>query len=328
MNDSTPRPTVRSRRAALALDIGGTKVESALVDSRGRLLPGTRHRAETGRVRTARQLDDAVATVARAALTAAADSTEVVGVGIGSAGPIDVARGTVSPINLPQWRNHPIVDVVRRATGLEQACLRHDGLCITLAENWIGALAACRDAMAIVVSTGVGGGLLIDGRLHAGRTGNAGHIGQIQIRERADSGPDAAATLEGIAAGPRAVAWARRHGWEGTSGEALVAAMLEGEPVPSAAIARSVNAVAEAIVNAGALLDLEAVAIGGGFANAIPGFADRVAMVLADAAPFETLRGIAVVSSTLADSGPLIGAAGLVLEPHRVIATERAVRWL
>src|SRR5690606_28458131 len=92
---------------ALAVDFGGTKVEAALVDERGTVLAGSRHRAATGRDATSAALVDAVESVSMRALASAADA-EIVGVGIGSAGPIDADAGLVSPLNVPAWRDHPL----------------------------------------------------------------------------------------------------------------------------------------------------------------------------------------------------------------------------
>ncbi|WP_431280125.1 ROK family protein [Leifsonia poae] len=82
---------------AIAVDFGGTKVEAALVDSDGRLVEGSRHRRPTGRTATIPELEASVGGVVRDAIASLPDGAELVGLGIGCAGPIDRIRGLVSP---------------------------------------------------------------------------------------------------------------------------------------------------------------------------------------------------------------------------------------
>ncbi|HSP52516.1 MAG TPA: ROK family protein, partial [Cryobacterium sp.] len=166
---------------ALAVDLGGTKVEAALVDAQGAVLTVSRHRAPTGPLKTAEELAASVETVvtrARASLPAGA---VLLGVGVGTAGPITVDTGLVSPLNLPAWRDYPLRDFVAALVPEAPVRLRLDGLCITLAEHWLGAGQGADSLMGMVVSTGVGGGLILGGSTVSGPSGNAGHIGHIEV---------------------------------------------------------------------------------------------------------------------------------------------------
>ncbi len=296
-------PADPSPDLVLAVDLGASKVEAALVGGDAAIAPGTRFRAPTGREKTSDELAEAVRTVIRSALGARPTGATVVAAGIGSAGPVEVGEGRVSPLSLPAWRSFPLAALVAEAAGL-QAMLRLDGLCITLAEVWAGALAGRRNAMGMVVSTGIGGGILADGRLISGRTGNAGHLGQLLL--------EPGATLEQLAAGPNILAWAREQGWNGSSGEELAASAAAGEDVAVAAIDRCVAYVARGIASVAALLDLEAVAVGGGFSRVSPDFVERVAAEVLRIAPLDHLRELRVVRAALGDDAPLIGAAALV----------------
>ena len=111
-----------------------------------------------------------------------------------------------------------------------------DGTCIALAEHWRGAAAGSRNALAMVVSTGVGGGLIVDGAPVRGFSGNAGHIGQLRLRARAEGAAVTDGTLESIASGPHTVAWARAQGWSGETGEQLAHAYAAADPVAVAAV--------------------------------------------------------------------------------------------
>lgn len=307
----SPEPAV-SGDLVLAVDVGGTKVEAALIDSEGRMLPGSRHRRPTGAANARETVARSIGEALEAALAEAPEGTRILGAGVGSAGPIHRDRGTVSPLNLPAFHDFPLVDLVRRHSGLDEIVLRLDGLCILLAEHWLGSLRGFRTAMGMVVSTGIGGGLLIDGRLAGGRSGNAGHVGQIQLNTREGEGRDLSVTLEGIAAGPSIVAWARRQGWVGETGEDLARDYATGDPLARRAVERCARAVGEGIASVCALVDLEAVAIGGGFSRVTPDLFDLIRATIAEVAPLDTIPGVQVFPSALSDEAPLIGAAGLL----------------
>ncbi len=300
---------------ALALDFGGTKVESALVTADGDLVPDSRHRAPTGRGASSEELQASVGGVIEAALDGLGGH-ELAGVGIGCAGPIDRSRGLVSPLNVPSWRDYDLRSFVRAvlsARGIEvPVTLEMDGVAITMAEHWVGVAQGVDNVMGMVVSTGIGGGLIVGGRVITGPTGNAGHIGHVEVA--GFQGEDTfgkATSLEAIASGPHTVAWARRQGFAGASGEALAAAYAAGDPVARAAIERTGRALGQAIASATALLDLELVAIGGGFSQATPDLFDLINATIAGHY-FGFVRKVRVVPSGLSGEGPLIGAGALV----------------
>jgi glucokinase len=293
---------VTEQDAVLAVDFGGTKVEAALVTG-GILVEGTRTRHATGPDRTAAELDAAVAEVVRGALGSATVSR----VGIGSAGPVDTVRGLASPLNVPAWRDHPFRDVVAALVPGATVQLAIDGLAITLAEQRYGAGRGSQNVMGMVVSTGVGGGLVLDGRGIEGASGNAGHIGHIQVSGFDD--PCAcgrSGCLEAVASGPNSVRWARAEGWEGSTGEELAAS---SDPRARAAIERSARAVGLAIASASALVDLDVVAVGGGFSRSAPDYLDLVRAAADEG--FGFVRATRIVPAGLGDEAPLIGAAAL-----------------
>lgn len=296
---------------ALAIDLGGTKIESALVDADGAIVEGSRHRTPTG-AGAATDL-----TVLERGLTEVIDGcrahprwNEVVAAGIGAAGPIDITAGTIAPINLPAAHGFAIVAAVRTASGLDAVTLRLDGTCIALAEAWRGAARGVRNAIVFVVSTGVGGGIVSDGRLVAGGSGNAGHLGQILVADV--DGEPAASTLEQRASGPHTVAWARAQGWAGTTGEELAVSYRAGEDVAVAAVARSAHAVGVGLTSAATLLDLELAVVGGGFSFVADDYPDRIERVVRDSAVNAYAGRLKVVRAGLGGDAPLIGAGALV----------------
>jgi glucokinase len=251
---------------------------------------------------------------ARAALPAGA---MLVGVGIGAAGPIDVDHGLVSPLNVPAWRDHPLAATVTAVVPDAPVTLRVDGLCIALAEHWIGAGRGVPNLLGMVVSTGVGGGLVLGGRAAPSPTGNGGHIGHIEVGGFDDlCACGGRGCLEAVASGPRTVAWARRQGFAGETGEELALAHEAGDPIAVAAVARAGDAIGHAIASATALLDLDVVAIGGGFSRVSPALFEHARATLAERLAFPFVSRVEIVPSGLSDEGPLIGAAALVHRPE------------
>lgn len=295
--------------AVLAVDIGGTKVDAAVVTAAGEVVRASVARRPTGRENSREVVAGNIRAAAEEALAAVAD-VRVGAIGVGSAGPVDLPARSVSPLNLPQVEGLAIDEVLG---GLVDGplTLALDGTCIALAEHWRGALVGTTNAMAIVVSTGVGGGLVMDARPVTGSTGNAGHLGQTFVRTI--DGDPAASTLEAVAAGPGSVAWARSRGWVGETGLDLAASYREGDGIAVAAVRRSAAAVGQAIAAAATLCDLEAVAVAGGFANVADDYVDLVAAAAHDAALHAYARRCRVVPSGLDGDGPLLGAAALAL---------------
>ena len=304
-------PSTASRQLALAVDLGGTKVEAALVRSDGIIKKGSRHRAPTGATASREELAEAIIRVARSALSTVGDD-ELLGCGIGSAGPIRREDDSVWPINLPALHGLRITELLAPTVGERPISLRLDGTCIALAEHWLGSTADVSNSMSMIVSTGVGGGIIMEGRPVRGDTGNAGHIGQIQVRTREPGEPPATATLEGVASGPRSVAWAQAQGWTGTTGEDLAAGHAAGDPIATAAIRRSATAVGDAIASVATLLDLHKVAIGGGFSHSSPDYVEQVQTAAAEAAVVGYARDVVVTRAALGADGPLVGAGALV----------------
>jgi glucokinase len=170
----------------------------------------------------------------------------------------------------------------------------------------------------MVVSTGVGGGLVLDGRLIAGASGNAGHIGHVVVDP--DTGPPCACggrgCAEAIARGPALVTWAQGQGWRPDQKDAtakdLAADGAQGHPVGIAAMRRAGRALGIAIASATVLCDLEVVSVGGGLSQAGPLLFDPLEEALRAHARLEFARQVRVVPAALGQSAGLVGAAALI----------------
>ncbi|BBY39090.1 sugar kinase [Mycobacterium mantenii] len=297
----------------LCLDIGGTKIAAALADSGGKLVYTA---IRPTPVTTA--ADDVWAVVeALIADALQAAGAPVAAVGIASAGPIDLHSGSVSPINIDSWDRFPLRDRVAAAVPGPPVVLGGDGVCMALGEHWIGAgkTADARFLLGMVVSTGVGGGLVLDGVPYSGRTGNAGHVGHVVVE--LDGRPCACGghgCVETVASGPWMVRRARENGWSappGAGARDLAAAAAAGDPVAQQAFHRGANALAAMIASVGAVCDLDLVVIGGGVAKSGPVLFDPLRAKLAEYAGLDFLSGLRVVPGELGGEAGLIGAARL-----------------
>jgi glucokinase len=307
-----------------ALDIGGTKIAGALVDGTGALLTGARRptprQADGGRVMAA----------VREVLTELSEAPEwsrVRAVGIGSAGPVDAQAGTVSPVNIPGWRDHPLVDGVREHTGSLPVTLVGDGVAMAAAEHWQGAARGRTAALCMVVSTGVGGGLVLGGQLYAGPTGNAGHIGHISVDLDGDPCPcGARGCVERIASGPNIARRALEAGWRpGPGGDTSAAAVAEaaraGDPVAAASFERAARALAAGIAATATLVEIEIAVIGGGVARAGEVLFAPLRRALGEFATLSFVRGLHVVPAQTGTDAGLVGAAAVCRD---LLATEPA----
>lgn len=295
----------------LAIDIGGTKIAVGLVDDDGTLVHQGRAPTPDGDAETVWAAVDAL--IAEALRVAGG---RVRGVGIGCGGPIDLSAGTVSPINIVEWQRFPLVE---RVSAVVDAPVRlhGDGLCMALGERWRGAGRGARFLLGMVVSTGVGGGLVLDGAPYDGRTGNAGHVGHVVVDPGgAPCSCGGRGCVETIAAGPRMAQWARSQGWQapvGADARELADAANAGDAVALRAYRRGATAVAAMIASVAAVCDLDLVVVGGGVAKSGALLFDPLREALASYAGLEFLRGLRVVPAELGGEAGLIGAAALVI---------------
>ncbi|MFB7586082.1 ROK family protein [Streptomyces sp. NPDC056169] len=296
----------------VALDIGGTKIAGALVDGEGRV------RVRAQRPTPAREDGETVMKAVEAVLEELAASPlweAARAVGIGSAGPVDASRGTVSPVNVPGWRDFPLVERVRRASGGRPVTLVGDGVAMTAAEHWLGAARGHDNALCLVVSTGVGGGLVLDGRLHPGPTGNAGHLGHISVD--LDGDPCACGgrgCVERLASGPHIARRALENGWRpGPDGDASAAAVAvaahAGDPIAVASFERAAQALAAGIAATATLVEIDIAVVGGGVAGAGDVLFGPLRRALATYATLSFVRNLTVVPAVTGTDAGLLGAA-------------------
>lgn len=299
-----------------ALDIGGTKIAGALVDDSGRIL------VRAQRPTPAREDGETVMGAVEQVLAEVGASplwARATAIGIGSAGPVDASAGTVSPVNVPGWRGFPLVERVRAATGGLPVTLVGDGVAMAAAEHWQGAARGYDNALCMVVSTGVGGGLILGGTLHPGPTGNSGHIGHISVDLDGDLCPcGARGCVERIASGPNIARRALEGGWQpGRDGDTSAAAVADaaraGHPVAIASFDRAAQALAAGIAATATLVEVGIAVIGGGVANAGDLLFAPLRRSLRDYATLSFVQQLEVAPALMGTDAGLVGAAAAAM---------------
>jgi glucokinase len=300
-------------RPVLAIDVGGTKMAAALVEPGGRL--GAYERIMTPQ---APHVDADGLWRTLLALVEKLPDVPVAGVGVGCGGPMSWPTGEVSPLNMPGWREFPLRDrLCERYPGLPVR-VHNDAVAVTVGEHWRGAGRGRDNVLGMVVSTGVGGGLILGGRLIDGSSGNAGHIGHVVVDPE---GPvcecGGRGCLEAIARGPGLAAWAREQGWGGETGKELADDAARGHPIAVRAMNRAGWALGVAIASATHLCDLEVVALGGGLSQSGPMLFRPLEETFRAHARMEYAREVRVVPAALGQTAGLVGAAAFIFSADR-----------
>ncbi|MDT0309934.1 ROK family protein [Streptomyces sp. DSM 44917] len=306
-----------------ALDIGGTSIAAALVDGAG----AVRHRQQRPTPAAGSAADVlAAVTDALAPLTRHPLWPDAQALGIGSAGPVDSRAGTVSPVKISAWRDFPLVDAVRAAMGGLPVTLTGDGVAPAAAEDAHGAARGLDHALCPVVSTGMGGGPILDGHVHPGPTGNAGHIGHLSVDLDGPRCPCGGhGCLEGVASGPAIARRARAAGWRpGPGGDAtaagVAAAARAGDPLARAACHLAARPLPAGIAATAVLTEIRAAVIGGGVARAGDVLLAPLRQELERYAALPFARGVAVLPAGLGTDAGLVGAAAARASPRTFLA--------
>ncbi|MEV4106910.1 ROK family protein [Nonomuraea sp. NPDC049695] len=211
----------------LAIDVGGTKMAAGLIADDGTV-------TRSARVATPQGADASTLWKTLVDLVQPL-SAGVDGVGVGCGGPMTWPDGAVSPLNIPGWRGFPLRARLAARFPDVPVRLHNDAVCLAVAEHWKGAGRGTSDMLGMVVSTGVGGGLILNGRLVNGRTGNAGHVGHVIVEPIGGPrcGCGGHGCLEAVAQGPALTAWALSRGWTpGSTRSGTVARAASATPEP------------------------------------------------------------------------------------------------
>ncbi|AQQ54021.1 ROK family protein [Planococcus lenghuensis] len=165
---------------AVGVDIGGTKAAAAVVAETGEILKKTVIPTD-GTVAPEEMIERISRVISKLIKETGLQAGDLSGIGIGAPGPLDTKRGAIhSPPYLPRWIDVPVVQLMAQRFSIP-VLLENDANAAALAEKWLGAARGLNDFVYVTVSTGIGAGIVSDGRLVSGRRGNAGEIGHMVV---------------------------------------------------------------------------------------------------------------------------------------------------
>lgn len=294
--------------SVLAVDVGATKAAIALINDDLKIIE--RVDVLTGnRTDIWNEISDVVIKLI------SRNHVIIKGIGIGSAGPIHQDLGAISPVNIPAWREFPIISGFSKLLNIEpnEVVLHGDAIALAHAEHKVGAGQGLMNMLGMVVSTGIGGGLILNGKLFTGSTGNAGYFGHHTISFESEicvCGRTGCAEL--YASGPQMVNYAKTLGWQSdtNSFEALSTSAKSGNDLAIQSISRGADALAQAIVNVLCILDINAVVVGGGVIQSGEIYWDELKNKVQEHAQFAKFIGLVDLrKSSLNKDAGLIGAA-------------------
>jgi glucokinase len=297
---------------AIGVDLGGTNLRIAAIDSSGKVLEKVTTSTEVARGRDF-VIDEMCAAIQNAALKFRAGAT-FAGIGVGVPGIIEMQSGMVreSP-NLPDWRDYPVRDEIERRLRTT-VILENDANAAALGEKWLGAGAAVDDMCMLTLGTGVGGGLVLNGRVWHGMTGMAGELGHLNVDP---NGPPcncgsvgcleqlASATaikrmaVEAIATGKAPELARAMHADPEFSSKVVYQMAVQGDEPAKEIFRRVGDALGTALADLVNIFNIPMYVVGGGVASAWEAFAPammervrRNSFVYRATAPTENARGV------------------------------------
>lgn len=306
----------RGFRFILAADVGGTNIRTALIDPQGMVLtvikrPTLAQKGKDSMIeRLVRMLED----------TAKKYGTrleKVEGIGVGFPGPLDAKKGVVfSPPNLVGWLYVPLKDILEKKLG-RPVVIENDANAAALGEYWKGAGRGAKSLVCLTLGTGVGGGIVLDGRVWHGAKGIAGEIGHMTVirgGRRCNCGNrgclEAYASSRGIIARMQELLMrekTRRD--EKITMERIGALAKAGDRQARRTVEDTGVILGIAIANIANILNPEVVVLGGGVSNLGDRLFDPIKEEVKKRALPEAVEGLRIVKAQLGDNAGVIGAA-------------------
>lgn len=306
----------------LALDIGGTKLAAGLVEVTGRvrsfLVAPTPAAAGPGPV-----LDMLFALGRKAVADAGTVWSDVAAVGIGCGGPLDADRGVLlAPPHLPGWRDVPVTALAAQAFGVP-AVLDNDGTAAAAAEHLFGAGVGTTQLVYLTLSTGVGGGVVLDGRVYRGARGNGAEMGHVLVdrRGRPCRGCGGRGCLEAYVSGTSIAERAEELMHDGSSLSRLdsvtaaevAAHAAAGDPLAALVWRETVEALGCGLTSIVNMLEPELIVLGGGVARAGEALVAPTRDIVRAAAMTPGGRTVRVERAALGDQVGVVGAAAVAM---------------
>jgi glucokinase len=294
-----------------AVDIGGTKIAVGAVDDCGRVLA----RAETPT--DAHDYSNGLAAIVRMlGETARVAGTSVSGIGIGATGPVDPIGGEFGDVDfLPGWRRKNLVRDLEQNFSVRVA-MENDGDAAALAEAGWGAGRNRTRLIYVTVGTGIGGGIILDGKLYRGVDGAHPEVGHHIVDP---SGPQCSCGFRGcwesLAAGPAMAAWMEKHappGYlhrQGITAKRICELAQQGDELAQQAVEHEGYYLGLGLANLISLFTPDAIVLSGSVMKSAPLFMNRIREVIRSGCRFVPAAKTELMLASLGDDTNLIGAA-------------------
>ena len=306
------------KRFIVSIDLGGTNLKVALLDLKYRIID-----RQILNTRSLHKKDNLIAKIAGASLDIincnGLSKKNILGVGLGLPGPIDVRRGLVHFFpNIPGWKEVNLKRILERRLSLP-VFLDNDANLMCLAEYRLGAARKATNALCLTLGTGVGGGMIINSTLYRAMSFAAGEIGHLPINE---NGPrcncGGTACLETYIGNKRIIKKAKRIFRRHISLEELSILAKRKNKAAIKIWSEVGRHLGKALVGVVNLLNPDCIVIGGGLANAGEILFDRVKEIIAKQAMRTQAQHVKIFKARLGSDAGLIGAAILVKEKGKV----------
>ena len=295
-------------KTALGLDVGGTQIKAGLVTQTGQLL--ARWITPTGEGGPA-LLSRLVSLIGQVQIETPSDR-QPVGIGIGVPGPVTEGRvhGCVNLV----WGEVAVEEKLRQATGLPVRA-QNDADVAALGEWWVGEGRQCTSFLFVTVGTGVGSGLVQQGRVWTGAHGAAGEIGHFTVRpeETAVCTCGNRGGLEQYASASALLDWANRFGGTYASAQEVMQGAKSGEISAQQALAQMTDTLGIALAAMANGVDPERIVLGGGVSQAGEFWRAKVAQAFV-AHAFGPVKQTPIRLSQLKNDAGMLGAAKLILD--------------
>lgn len=296
---------------AVGVDIGGTKAAAAVVTEKGEIIEQTIIPTDVS-IAPEEMIGRIIDVIRKMLEKAGLDEENLSGIGIGAPGPLDSKKGIIyAPPYLSTWVSVPVVRLMKQHFSVP-VLLENDASAAALAERWIGTVQGIEDFIYMTVSTGIGAGIVSNGRLISGQRGNAGEIGHMVVDPsfgRCFCGLDGC--LELIASGTSIA----KHGSaimnRPLSTKEVFDLYREGHPAITEFISRVFHALGVAAVSLVNTFDPKVLVIGGGVSQVGEPLFEAVQSYVSRYALDEVGRQTRIVPARLNQNEGVIGAAAL-----------------
>jgi glucokinase len=300
--------------AIIALDLGGTKLAAMLADSQGRVISKNSVLLDG---RTGRKVGALITeTISDLTQFATKKRLTIEAIGICVPGIVHRKQKTVWAPNIPGWKNYALEKEIRQSLKLRIPIrIESDRTCYILGEHWRGAAQGCTDAIFLAVGTGIGAGIMSDGRVIRGQHDIAGAIGWTALQPAWQRKFKSCGCFEYYASGDGLARIAQELGWHANAHE-IFTAYGTGSTIAKKVIDQAITFWGMAVANLVSLFNPQKIIFGGGVFGPATKFLPRIYTEATKWAQPISIRQVKLVKSKLGADAGLFGAAQLALNPN------------